>query len=125
MELLSGFDLGSLSDNDLRYLIGELTEREKEISRERRRLHKCLDVLGVDRLAQTAGMPFDDCVGALVQRENEVSYERSLVQGRLDILRAEGKARKRGRSLASLGAEALAKALLRHGHRPESRTADA
>jgi hypothetical protein len=89
------------------------------------RLSARLDVLGVDRLAQTAGIPFDGCVGALVQRENEVPYERSLVQGRLDILRAEGKARKRGRSLASLGAEALAKALLRHGHRPESRTADA
>ena len=125
MEPLSDLDLGSLSDNDLRYLIGELTEREKELSHERRRLHKCLDVLGVDRLAQTAGMPFDGCVGALVQRETVVSYERSLVQGRLDILKAEGKARKRGRSLASLGAEALAKALLRHGHRPGPRTADA
>jgi hypothetical protein len=125
MELLSDLDLGSLSDNDLRYLIGELTEREKAVSRERRRLHRCLDMLGVDRLTQTTGVPFDGWVGVLVQRENEVSYERSLVQGRLDILRAEQKERPRGRSLASLGAEALTKALSRHGRRRKPRTSGA
>ena len=121
MELLSDLDLGSLSDNDLRYLIDELTEREKAVSRERRRLHKCLDLLGVDRLTQTAGVPFDGWVGVMVQRENEVSYERSLVQGRLDILKTEQKERRKGRSLASIGAATLVKALSRHGRRPKSR----
>jgi hypothetical protein len=125
MELLSDLDLGSLSDNDLQYLIGELAEREKVVSRERRLLHKCLDTLGVDRLAQTAGMPFDGWVATLVQRENEVSYERSLLQGRLDILTAERKERKRGRSLASLGAEALIKVLSRQDRRPKQRPAGA
>ena len=125
MELLSDLDLGSLSDNDLQYLIGDLTEREKAISRERRLLHRCLDVLGVDRLTQTAGVPFDGWVGALVQRENEVSFERSLVQARLDIFNAERKERRSGRSLASLGAEALINALSRQSRRPKPRTADA
>jgi RsiG-like len=121
MELLSDLDLGSLSDNDLQHLIGELTDMERAVSRERRLLHKCLGILGVDRLTQTAGVPFDGWVGTLVQRENEVSYDRSLVQGRLDILKAERKERKRGRSRGSLGAEALTKALSRHGCRPKAR----
>ena len=125
MELLSDIDLGSLSDNDLQWMIGELSEREKAISRERRLLHRCLDTLGVDRLTLAAGMPFDGWVGTLVKRENEVSYERSLAQGRLDILKAERKERGKGRSLASLGAEALANALLRHGRRSTPRAADA
>ena len=125
MELLADLDFGSLSDNDLQWLIGELTEREQAISRERRLLHKCLDMLGVHRTTQNAGMPLEGWVGALVTRENDVSYERSLVQARLDILKEERTERKGGRSLASLGAEALARALSRHGRRAKPRPADA
>jgi hypothetical protein len=110
-------DLQSLSDTDLDRLISELTKTEKQISRERRLLHQYLDVVGVDRLAQTTGVPLDGWVGKLAARENEVSYERSLVQGHLDILRAVRKERKRGGSRASLGTETLVKALLRHGGR--------
>ena len=65
MELLSDLDLGSLSDNDLQHLIGELTQRERAVSRKRRLLHKCLGILGVDRLTQTAGVPLDGWVGTL------------------------------------------------------------
>ena len=110
-------DLRSLSDADLDGLISQLTTTEKEISRERRLLHEYLDMLGVERLAQTTGVPLDGWVGKLAARENQVSYERCLVQGHLDILRAVRKERKRGGSRASLRTETLVKALLRHGGR--------
>ena len=121
MEPLSDLDLGSLSDDDLDRLIGELTEREKSISRERRLVHEYLRLLGVKRGAHMTGDPATGWIGRLIERENEVSYERSLVQGRLDILKAEQRERRSGRSLASLGAEALVKALSRHGRRSKPR----
>lgn len=121
---LSDLDLGSLSDNDLQHLIGELTEREKAISRERRLLHEYLRLLGVKRGAHIKGSPVVGWIGQLIRRENEVSYRRSLVQGRLDILQAE-RERRGGRSLASFSAEALIKALSRHGCRPKQRPAGA
>ncbi len=116
---LSDLDPGSLSNDDLDRLIGALGEREKSISRERRFLHRYLDLLGVDRMTQTTGVPLNGWAGALAARENEVSYERSLVQGRLDILRAVRDERKQGNSRASLGAEALVRALSRPGRRPK------
>ena len=51
-------DLRSVSDADLDGLFRQLTEREKEISRERRLLHKYLHVLGIERSVQTTGVPW-------------------------------------------------------------------
>jgi len=102
-------------------LISELIKREKQISRERRLLHQYLDVLGVDRLAQTTGIPLDGWAGKLAARESEGSYERSLLQGHLDILRAVRKERTSGGSPASLRTETLVKALQRHGGRSARR----
>ena len=110
-------DLRSVSDADLDRLLGQLTEREKEISRERRLLHRYLDLLGIERSVQTTGVPLSGWIGKLATRENELSYERSLVQGRLDIMRAVKKERKGGWSSVSLGADSLVKALSRHGGR--------
>jgi hypothetical protein len=125
MQLLSDLDFGSLSDNDLQYLIRELTQRERAISCERRLLHKYLDLLGVERPVQVTGVPLDGWVGKLAARENDVSYERSLLQARLDIMRAMRKERRAGRSSVSLGRDNLIKALSRHGGRPAVLTRDA
>lgn len=121
MELLSDLDLASLSDDDLDRLIGELTEKEKSLSKERRLVHEYLRLLGVKRGAHMTGDPVAGWIGRLIERENEVSYQRSLVQARLDILMAERTERRSGRSFASLGAEALTKALSRHGRRQKPR----
>ena len=125
MEILSGLNLGSLSKDDLDRLIGELTVSEQDVSRERRLLHEYLCLLGVKRGAHIAGAPVTGWIGRLIERESDVSYRRSLMQGRLDILKAEKKERGRGRSLASLGADALVRALSRHGRSSKPRPADA
>ena len=110
-------DLGSLSAAELDGLIAELFKKEKRISRERRLLHKYLDLFGVERSVQTTGVPLDGWVGTLIARENEVSYKRSLLQGHMDILRAHRDERTHGRSLASPRIEQLAEALSRHRRR--------
>ena len=51
-------DLGSLSDADLKKLIGELTQQENEISYQRRLLHGKIDILRAElvaRLQKTGG----------------------------------------------------------------------
>ncbi len=114
-------DLRSLSAAELEGLIAQLFEREKRISRERRLLHEYLDLFGVERSVQMAGVPMNGWVGTLIARENEVSYERSLLQGNLDILRGERKERRSGRSLASPRIEQLTEALSRHRRRSSIR----
>ena len=121
MEHLSDLDLGSLSDDDLRELIGSLAAREKAVSRERHLLHEYLDLLGVKRGAHLKIDPAAGWIGQLIEREDEVSYERSLVQARLDILKAVRKARGKGQSLGALGFDALVTALSRHGRRQKPR----
>ena len=51
-------DLGSLSDDDLKKLIADLTQQENEISYQRRILHGKIDILraeAVARLQKTGG----------------------------------------------------------------------
>ena len=51
-------DLASLSDDDLKRLIEELTEQEQEVSYQRRILHGKIDILRAElvaRLKQTGG----------------------------------------------------------------------
>ena len=51
-------DLGSLSDDDLKKLIADLTQQENEISYQRRLLHGKIDILraeAVARLQKTGG----------------------------------------------------------------------
>jgi hypothetical protein len=51
-------DLGSLSDDDLKRLIDELTQEEQEVSYRRRILHGKIDLLRAElqaRLKQTGG----------------------------------------------------------------------
>jgi NAD(P)-dependent dehydrogenase (short-subunit alcohol dehydrogenase family) len=58
-------DLGSLSDDDLKKLIKDLTEQENEISYQRRLLHGKIDILraeAVARLQKTGGQSVLDQV---------------------------------------------------------------
>ena len=50
-------DLGSLSDSDLKSLIDELQEQEREVSYQRRLLHGKIDILRAELVArlQTSG----------------------------------------------------------------------
>jgi RsiG-like len=50
-------DLGSLSDSDLKSLIDELEEQEREVSYQRRLLHGKIDILRAELVArlQTSG----------------------------------------------------------------------
>jgi hypothetical protein len=50
-------DLGSLSDSDLKGLIDELQEQEREVSYQRRLLHGKIDILRAELVArlQTSG----------------------------------------------------------------------
>jgi hypothetical protein len=50
-------DLGSLSDGDLKSLIDELEEQEREVSYQRRLLHGKIDILRAELVArlQTSG----------------------------------------------------------------------
>ena len=45
-------DLGSLSDSDLKGLIGELEEQEREVSYQRRLLHGKIDILRAELVAR-------------------------------------------------------------------------
>jgi hypothetical protein len=117
-------DFRSLTDDDLDRRIAELDRSERAISRERRLLHEYLKLLGVDRHAQTTGVPFSDWVARLVARENEVSYERSLIQARLDILVAMKRERSHGRPRSSLGFTTLVNALSRNARRARKATSE-
>ena len=58
-------DLGSLSDDDLKKLIDELTQQENEISYQRRLLHGKIDILRAElvaRLKETEGRSVLDSV---------------------------------------------------------------
>ena len=58
-------DLASLSDDDLKKLIDELTQRENEISYQRRLLHGKIDILRAElvaRLQKTGGQSVLDQV---------------------------------------------------------------
>jgi anti-sigma-K factor RsiG len=58
-------DLGSLSDDDLKKLIDELTHQENEISYQRRLLHGKIDILRAElvaRLQKTGGQSVLDQV---------------------------------------------------------------
>ena len=45
-------DLGSLSDSDLKALIGELEQHEREVSYQRRLLHGKIDILRAELVAR-------------------------------------------------------------------------
>ena len=58
-------DLGTLSDDDLKNLIDELTQQENEISYQRRLLHGKIDILRAElvaRLQKTGGQSVLDQV---------------------------------------------------------------
>ena len=58
-------DLATLSDEDLKKLIGELTQEEHEVSYRRRLLHGKIDILRAElvaRLQQTKGQSILDAV---------------------------------------------------------------
>jgi anti-sigma-K factor RsiG len=48
-------DLGSLSDDDLKRLIDDLTQQEQEISYRRRLLHGKIDILRAELVARLQG----------------------------------------------------------------------
>ena len=89
-------DLGSLSDQELKDLIQQLTDEEVDISYRRRILHGKIDILRaelVNRLRKKHEGGEEVITGADVQRltdkEQEVSYQRRILHGKIDILRAE------------------------------------
>ena len=45
-------DFGSLSDEDLKHLIGDLQQQEREVSYERRILHGKIDILRAELVAR-------------------------------------------------------------------------
>jgi RsiG-like len=68
-------DLGSLSDQELKDLIGQLTEEEVEISYQRRILHGKIDILRaelVNRLRKKHETGQDVITGADVERLTEI-----------------------------------------------------
>jgi len=68
-------DLGSLSDQELKDLIQQLTEEEVEVSYRRRILHGKIDILRaelVNRLHKTYGEGGDVISGADVDRLTEI-----------------------------------------------------
>ena len=80
-------DLGSLSDQELKDLIGELTEEEMEISYRRRILHGKIDILRaelVNRLRKKHEGGEDVISGADVQRLTDILAGRAL--GETDLL---------------------------------------
>ncbi len=73
-------DLGSLSDQELKDLIQELTEREQKVSYERRILHGKIDILRaelVNRLRKKHETGEDVISGADVQRLTDILAGRS------------------------------------------------
>ena len=89
-------DLGSLTDQELKDLIKQLTEEENEISYKRRVLHGKIDILRAElvnrmRKRHNGGEQLitGDDVQQLTDEEQEVSYRRRILHGKIDILRAE------------------------------------
>jgi hypothetical protein len=68
-------DLGALSDQELKDLIGELTEKEQEVSYERRILHGRIDILRaelVNRLRKKHEQGESALSGADVQQLTDI-----------------------------------------------------
>ncbi len=68
-------DIGSMSDPELKALIGELTEQEREVSYRRRLLHGKIDILRaelVNRLRKKHEGGEDVISGADVQRLTDI-----------------------------------------------------
>ena len=65
-------DIGSMSDEELKELIGELTEEEREVSYRRRVLHGRIDILLVNRLKIKRESGDATITGADVQQLTEI-----------------------------------------------------
>ena len=77
-------DLGSLSDQELKDLIQQLTEEEVDISYKRRILHGKIDILRaelVNRLRKRHDQGEDVITGADVQRLTDILAGRSGAEG--------------------------------------------
>ena len=77
-------DLGSLSDQELKDLIQQLTEEEVDISYKRRILHGKIDILRaelVNRLRKKHDQGEDVITGADVQRLTDILAGRSGAEG--------------------------------------------
>ena len=77
-------DLGSLSDEDLKDLIQQLTEDEQEVSYKRRILHGKIDILRaelVNRLRKKHETGEDVITGADVQRLTDILAGRAGTEG--------------------------------------------
>ena len=77
-------DLGSLSDQELKDLIQQLTEEEVDISYKRRILHGKIDILRaelVNRLRKQHDQGEDVITGADVQRLTDILAGRSGAEG--------------------------------------------
>ena len=73
-------DIGSMSDQELKDLIGELTEEERHVSYRRRVLHGKIDILRaelVNRLRKKHETGEDVISGADVQRLTDILAGRS------------------------------------------------
>ncbi len=77
-------DLGSLTDEELKELIQQLTEEERDISYRRRILHGKIDILRaelVNRLRKKHETGEDVITGADVQRLTDILAGRSGAEG--------------------------------------------
>ena len=80
-------DLGSLSDQELKDLIQQLTEEEVDISYKRRILHGKIDILRaelVNRLRKKHETGEDVITGADVQRLTDILAGRGVTEGDAD-----------------------------------------
>jgi hypothetical protein len=80
-------DLGALSDQELKDLIQELSEREREISYERRILHGKIDILRAElvnrlRTKREEGEPV--ITGGDVQQLTDILAGKAIAEGRRD-----------------------------------------
>jgi hypothetical protein len=77
-------DLGSLSDQELKDLIGQLTEEEQEVSYQRRILHGKIDILRaelVNRLRKKREEGESVISGADVQQLTDILMGKTVVDG--------------------------------------------
>ena len=88
-------DLGSLSDQELKDLIQQLTDEEQEVSYRRRILHGKIDILRaelVNRLRKKHEGGEEVISGADVQRLTDILAGRATRRRRRHLARAEGPA---------------------------------
>ena len=81
-------DIGSMSNQDLKDLIAELTEEEREVSYRRRLLHGKIDILRaelVNRLRKKHEGGEDVISGADVQRLTDILAGRASGEGTPDV----------------------------------------